>query len=80
MVMMDNVYVCRGTRGVEKVKPDPLNLSVNTVVGSNHLEFVRLSWAASCVFLRGEWGFGRGHKQYMWICSVFRIFAFLSIL
>lgn len=22
---------------VEKVKPDPLNLSVNTVVGSNHL-------------------------------------------
>lgn len=38
MGMMDNVYVCRGTLGVEKVEPDPLNLSVNTVVGSNHLE------------------------------------------
>lgn len=78
MVMMDNVYVCRGTRRVEKVKPDPLNLSVNTVVGSNHLEIVRLSWAASCIFFGV--GLRQGHKQYMWICSVFRRFGFLNIL
>lgn len=58
MVMMDNVYVCRGTHGVEKVKPDPLNLSVNTVVGSNHLEFCEAVFG-SLLYFFGEWGFVR---------------------
>lgn len=79
MVMMDNVYVCRGTHGVEKVKPDPLNLSVNTVVGSNHLEFCEAVFGSLLYFFGGV-GLRQGHKQYMWMCSVFRRFGFLSIL
>lgn len=49
--MIDNVYVCRGTRRVEKVEPDPLNLSVNTVVGSNHFEIYEAVFAASLFYI-----------------------------
>lgn len=33
-------YIAGGLLGVEKVKPDPLNLSVNTVVGKQSINIM----------------------------------------